>query len=241
MRSSDLVGGDEEWQRDIGSPRDRWFVVHKLGFPRLDVDDHAPERRCDPRNHQRAMIVETNLLAIKPASFGAFPPLTRDRIREEERVACSGRVDRAVDRHGIDTRGDLTRDDQRTLRSEREHDLGDAERAERFLVDAAAELDGLLVVQLERRDVTEDPPVERAVADQRADSTVTNESLGIDDESVATRRQSGERLEREVAAGEGPDDDPRSVVDLGPDPALDIGRRPGIPERVDAHDPRLPS
>ena len=87
------------------------------------------------------------------------------------------------------------------LGAEREHDLGDPERAERRLVGAAAELLGLLVVELERGDVAEDGAVDVSVADERADPAVADEALRVDDEPVAARGERRQRLEREVGRG----------------------------------------
>ena len=184
------------------------------------------------------MIVETNRLAASPASWASAPREPRDRVGEEERVAGAGRVDRAVDRHRVDPRRHVAGEDHRPLGAEREHDLGDAERPQRRLVGPAAELLGLLVVELQRGDVTED---------RRGRSTpsltsgpiraVAHEPLGVDDQPVAARGERGERLEREVLAGERADDDPRRVADRVADPAGDVVGRPGVAELVELHDP----
>ena len=68
-----LGGGDDERQGDLDAAGRRRIVVDELGVVALEIDEHAPERRRHPRLHQRAMIVETNRLAISPASCGPTP------------------------------------------------------------------------------------------------------------------------------------------------------------------------
>ena len=68
-----LVGGDQQRQRDAGGSGRRLLVVDELGLARLEIDVDAPERRRDESLHQRAMIVETKRLAIRPASFASAP------------------------------------------------------------------------------------------------------------------------------------------------------------------------
>ena len=68
-----LVGRDQQRQRDAGRPGGRRFVVDELGLAGLEIDEDAAERRRHEGLHQRAMIVETNRLATRPASCASAP------------------------------------------------------------------------------------------------------------------------------------------------------------------------
>ena len=56
-------GRDDERQRHLDVLRDRQVLVRQLRFLALEVDPEAAECRRHESLHQRAMIVETNLLA----------------------------------------------------------------------------------------------------------------------------------------------------------------------------------
>src|SRR5262249_34288394 len=89
-------------------------------------------------------------------------------VGEQGGVARAGRTGAALPRRAPHSPRLVAREDEGAVGAEREDALLDAERAERLLARAAAELDRLSLVQLESAHVGEHAAVELAVDDERA-------------------------------------------------------------------------
>ena len=146
---------------------------------------------------------------------------------------AAGRIDRVVHRSGGNLLGASVHDHDRAADPEREHDLRDAEVGERVPV-AAGEHVGLLLRDLENRDVPQHVRVEVGVERERPRRRHAHEPLRVE-QQPAPRAETLERRRVEVAAQKR-----RDVQRL--DAAQQAGRRlveaPRLADDIDVHRPR---
>ena len=163
----------------------------------------------------------TTAVALRAAPAGAKPALRATTYDGRERVAGAGRI--AGDRPGRDLLARAADVHRRALRAVRDDHLADAERAN------VADHLCFLLGELQHPDVPQQVAVEVVVQLQRAHLRHAHEPLPVVGDAAAARER-GQGRGRELVARERRHVRPARRVER-----REVGRAPGIAERVDAH------